>query len=800
MPDPRRTVLKFEYNSAKEGQMMADRLRPKTATDCQTGLSALQVAAKTAAGQTNVQIKKLSRSIPQIIGANLFTLFNLLNLVIAILIFMTGSYRNLFFMGPVLVNIIIGSYQEIRAKLRIDRLNIVNQQTLTVLRDGQQQQVALEALVLDDLVVLKRGETVPADGIVRQTTGLQVDESGLTGEADSIAKKAQDPVYSGSFVVAGQGLIQLTQVGLQSFTAQLSNAVSQQKPRLSVLMRIINRIIRVLTYTIIPLGLLLFFRTYGKSGNFNEAILGTAASVIGMIPEGLVLLTSIALATGAYNLTKKRILVRSLNAIETLARVDTLCLDKTGTITTGDLTVDRVLPLAGTTAQVTAVASQIVAVTAEENATAKAILALGATPLAAKVAEVLPFSSETKASGFVTTAGTRYLMGAPGFIITDFHGPLQEQAQDAAAAGYRVLAVVAQAVGADQEVLGLILIADQVRPQAKGTFDYLRSQGVALKIISGDDPVTVVNVARQAGIQGAEAYVDMSALPADADYQPLVQRFQVFGRVRPEQKARLIKAMQANGLTVGMTGDGVNDVLAMRQSDCSIAMAGESEAAEATANFVLLDHNFESLLFMLNEGRRVINNVERVASLYLIKTIYSVALALFFIVLGTVYPFQLSQLTPVNALTVGIPTFFLALEPNYRPPAGRFMHNVMEIAAPAAICDILLLLGISITGHWQNWSYLVTSTMSVFAIGAIGFCALLVISRPFAGRKLALIGGLVAVFLATFIYTTTIFGLQRILTWPYVWYYLGLLLVAWPLFMLLREALGRRVFSRIKWR
>ncbi|WP_261806315.1 HAD-IC family P-type ATPase [Lapidilactobacillus luobeiensis] len=780
---------------------MADRLIPKTATNLKTGLTAAQVADKTAAGQTNVQIKKLSRSIPQIIGANLFTLFNLLNLVIAILIFMTGSYRNLFFMGPVLVNIVIGSYQEIRAKLRIDRLNMVNQQTLTVLRDGQSQQVALEALVLDDLVLLKRGETVPADGIVQQTTGLQVDESGLTGEADSIAKKSQDPVYSGSFVVAGQGLIQLTQVGLQSFTAQLSNAVSQKKPRLSVLLRIINRIIRVLTYTIIPLGLLLFFRTYGKSGSFNDAILGTAASVIGMIPEGLVLLTSIALATGAYNLTKKRILVRSLNAIETLARVDTLCLDKTGTITTGQLTVKRVLPIAADqVATVTAVASKIVAATAEQNATAQAIQALAVPPLKVDVAEVLPFSSETKASGFVTTKGVRYLMGAPAFIIHDFHGPLKQQAQDAAAAGYRVLAVVAEQAQVAQEVLGLILIADQVRPQAKGTFDYLRSQGVALKIISGDDPVTVVNVARQAGIEGAAAYVDMSSLPAESDYQVLAQRYQVFGRVRPEQKAKLIKAMQANGLTVGMTGDGVNDVLAMRQSDCSIAMAGESEAAEATANFVLLDHNFESLLFMLNEGRRVINNVERVASLYLIKTIYSVVLSLFFIILGTVYPFQLSQLTPVNALTVGIPTFFLALEPNYRPPAGRFMRNVMEIAAPAAICDILLLIGISVVGHFNNWQYLATSTMSVFAIGAIGFCALLAISRPYVGRKLLLIGLSILTFLATFIFSTTIFGLQAILTWPYVWYYLGLLLLAWPLFLFMREVLGRRVFSKVKWR
>lgn len=772
----------------------------ETPTDLQTGLTTAQVEQRVAQGKTNVQLKKLSRSIPQILADNFFTLFNILNFAIAIVIFWTGAYKNLFFLGPVLINLIIGSYQEIRSKLTVDKISLVNESKLTVTRDGHAQTVPIDQLVEDDIVLLKRGNTVPADGIVRITTGLQTDESSLTGEADSVTKTVGAPAYSGSFVIAGQGYIQLTQVGHDSFVAQLSNAVSQDKPELSVLMRIINQIIKVLTYTIIPVGLALFFRSYLRNGDLTKAILGTSASVIGMIPEGLVVLTSIALATGAYKLSQHHILVRSLNAIETLARVDTLCLDKTGTITTGQLTVKQVVPFNQSAAQVEAIATLIVQATKETNATAAAIQALGKKALAATVQEVIAFSSERKYSG-VVTAGPQYLMGAPEFILTDVPADQQAAIDQATAAGYRVLAVVVTTAG-HRELAGLILIADQVRKQAKDTFAYLRNQGLQLKIISGDNPVTVVNVAQQAGIEGSERYVDLSQVGDEPDYQQLVANYQVFGRVKPQQKAELIKAMQANGQTVGMTGDGVNDVLAMRQSDCSIAMAGESDAAEATANFVLLDHNFDAMINMLNEGRRVINNVERVASMYLIKTIYSVVLSVLFIILGTGYPFQLSQMTPINMLTVGIPTFFLALEPNYTPPAGRFMRNVMEIALPAALCDILLLVGINVLDRWQNYSFATTSTLSVFTIGLIGFCALVSISNPLVPRKKVMIGALFVLFILTFFYATKIFALQSIwpLNWWYSWIYLALLVISWPLFLFMREVLGRRVFSRIRWK
>ncbi|WP_125771017.1 HAD-IC family P-type ATPase [Companilactobacillus furfuricola] len=774
--------------------------KPEKYTNIDSGLTDKEVQEKVTQGLTNVQIKKLSRSIPQILADNIFTLFNLLNLVITLLIGWTGSYRNLFFLGPVLANIIIGSFQQIRAKLTVDKINLVNEQEFTVLRNNREIDVPIEDLVQDDIVLLKRGNTIPADGIVVSANGLQTNESSITGESDTIKKSIGDSVYSGSFAIAGLAKIQLTQVGMNSFVSKLSNAVSQEKGSESILMKIINNIIKILTYTIVPIGLILFFRSYSQNGNVATSILGTSASVIGMIPEGLVLLTAVALATGAYNLSKRKILVRSLNAIETLARVNTLCLDKTGTITTGKLTVKKVIPETGFSENfVKEVAATIVKVTQETNATAQAIKQLNSQTFTDKVKEILPFSSETKYSGYIAESNTKYTMGAPEFIIDHPSEKTSAAVKQAAEKGFRVIAVL-QSKDNDQQLLGLIFISDEVRKQAKSTFSYLKNQGIDLKIISGDNPVTVSNVAAQAGIDKTDNYIDMSTVPEDADYQELVKKYRVFGRVRPKEKSDLIKAMQDNGLTVGMTGDGVNDVLAMRQSDCSIAVAGESDAAEASADFVLLNRNFDSMIFMLNEGRRVINNVERVASLYLIKTIYSVVLSVVFIFLGTGYPFQPSQLTPVNALTVGIPTFILALEPNYRPPAGRFMRNVMEIALPAAICNITLLLVINGVGGWANLSYKSKSTMSVFAIGIIGYCALIAISNPLIIRKKIMIATSIILFIIAFTYSDKLFGLQSIFDLRFTFIYISIVLVAWPLFMFMREVLGRRVFSKINWK
>ncbi|WP_129044534.1 HAD-IC family P-type ATPase [Companilactobacillus metriopterae] len=768
-----------------------------TPTDLRTGLTTDQVKQKIQDGQTNVQIKNVSRSIPRIIGDNVFTLFNFLNLFIAVLIFWTGSYKNLLFLGPVLANILIGSFQEIRAKITVDKINLVHKQMYDVIRDGKQIQTSIELLVKDDLVLLRRGDTIPADGIIRTTNGFQVNESSITGESNSIIKQIDQEVFSGSFAIAGNATIQLTKVGHDSFVSKISSAVGKEKRETSVLMKMINRIIKVLTYTIIPLGLILFIRTFVKNGDIAQSIISTSASVIGMIPEGLVLLTSIALATAAYNLTRKKIIVRSLSAIETLARVDTLCLDKTGTITTGNLKVTKLKTFNNySEIELKQIATKIIEVTDETNATAAAIKKLKSETSSIISTESIPFSSETKLSGFETSPTQRYIMGAPEFIIKNMDSDLKSEIEQYTSDGLRVIAVLYENNDI-QDLLGLIMIADEVRKSATSTFNYLVNQGINLKIISGDNPVTVSNVAKQAKIKGSEKYIDMSSV-TDEDYHDLVKDYQVFGRVKPDQKADLISAMQDNGLTVGMTGDGVNDVLAMRKSDCSIAIAGESEAAEASADFVLLNKNFDSMIFMLNEGRRVINNVERVASLYLIKTIYSVVLTLIFIAIGTGYPFQPAQLTPINALTVGIPSFILALEPNYTPPAGRFMRNVLEIALPAALCNIILITLISTVGRHIGLYSLTTSTLSVFTIGIIGYCALLAISTPLTNRKKTMIGLSMILFLVTFTFGNRIFNLQSITDLAYTFLFISLSLIAWPLFVFMRETLGRRVFSRIK--
>ncbi|WP_099974293.1 HAD-IC family P-type ATPase [Lactobacillus terrae] len=768
-----------------------------TPTNLKTGLTTDQVKQKIQDGQTNVQIKNVSRSIPRIIGDNVFTLFNFLNLFIAVLIFWTGSYKNLLFLGPVLANILIGSFQEIRAKITVDKINLVHKQMYDVIRDGKQIQTSIELLVKDDLVLLRRGDIIPADGIIRTTNGFQVNESSITGESNSIIKQIDQEVFSGSFAIAGNATIQLTKVGHDSFVSKISSAVGKEKRETSVLMKMINRIIKVLTYTIIPLGLILFIRTFVKNGDIAQSIISTSASVIGMIPEGLVLLTSIALATAAYNLTRKKIIVRSLSAIETLARVDTLCLDKTGTITTGNLKVTKLKTFNNySEVELKQIATKIIEVTDETNATAAAIKKLNSETSSIISTESIPFSSETKFSGFETTPTQRYIMGAPEFIIKNMDSNLRSEIEQYTSDGLRVIAVLYENNDV-QDLLGLIMIADEVRKSAASTFNYLVNQGINLKIISGDNPVTVSNVAKQAKIKGSDKYIDMSSV-TDEDYHDLVKDYQVFGRVKPDQKADLISAMQDNGLTVGMTGDGVNDVLAMRKSDCSIAIAGESEAAEASADFVLLNKNFDSMIFMLNEGRRVINNVERVASLYLIKTIYSVVLTLIFIAIGTGYPFQPAQLTPINALTVGIPSFLLALEPNYTPPAGRFMRNVLEIALPAALCNIILITLINTVGRHIGLYSLTTSTLSVFTIGIIGYCALLAISTPLTNRKKTMIGLSMILFLVTFTFENRIFNLQSITDLAYTFLFISLSLIAWPLFVFMRETLGRRVFSRIK--
>lgn len=768
------------------------------------GLTAAEVKQRVADGLKNDPLPPLTRSVKQIFRDNLLTLFNLINILLGGLVLFTGSYKNLLFLGVVIFNTGIGIFQEIRSKRQVDKLALLSEAQINVLRDGELTAMHQDKIVQDDLLAIGRGDQLPVDGLVRETAGMEVDESQITGESTPIIKNTKDQLVSGSVILGGKAIVQATKVGSGSFVKQLAHSAKQKRRSASQLLIIINRIIKVLTFAIIPLGAGLFISALMRGQDQNRAILGTVASMVGMIPEGLVLLTSVALAAGAFTLGRRHVLVRELPAIEALARVDVLCLDKTGTITNGKLELEKVEAI-GTqsTDALNETLAQLVAATGDDNETATAVKNALGTPTVTS-SEVLPFSSGRKWSGAQLATGA-YVMGAPEFIFDTVPAAVKQRIQALAAQGYRVLllakvAALTSPKPTAPEAIGLILITDELRPRAKDTFSFFANQDVALKVISGDNPVTVASIAGRAGIAGADQLVDMSQVGAEPDFDRLVADYNVFGRVTPQQKQGLIKAYQTAGHTVAMTGDGVNDLLALRQSDCSIAMASGSEATKSLADFVLVDSNFDAMINVLNEGRRVINNIERVASLYLIKTMYSVVLTLIFIFMSRSYPFEPIQLTPISSLMVGIPTFFLALQPNYARIAGRFMKQVMEIAAPAAVCVVGYILVILALGTQFGLSFATTSTLSVLMTGLISLNALIMVARPLNRFKIGLIALMAGLFAAVFLLFGPIFSLVSLLNWKLALIYLPLMISVYPVFIVVQEGLGKRILSRIRWR
>ncbi|WP_411710684.1 cation-translocating P-type ATPase [Levilactobacillus brevis] len=777
---------------------------PQYEPSLETGLTPEEVKQRVAAGQQNDPLPPLTRSIKQILRDNLVTLFNLINVLLGALVLVTGSYKNLLFLGVVVVNTAIGIFQEIRSKRQVDKLALLSESKSRIRRAGKIAAHPQEDIVQDDILEIGRGDQLPVDALIRQTAGLEVDESQITGESTPIIKTTGETLTSGSVILAGRAAVQATTVGHGSFVKQLAHSAKQKRRTASQLLTIINRIIKALTFAIIPLGVALFVSSMMRGQDLNRAILGTVASMVGMIPEGLVLLTSVALAAGALALGRRHVLVRELPAIEALARVDVLCLDKTGTITSGQLQLDRVEPWAETNLEATqTILAQLVAATGDDNETAQAIQQALGTPTVTATT-VLPFSSGRKWSGAIWDKQA-YVMGAPEFIFDQVPADLQARIHTLAGQGYRVLVLAAaKALTTPRptapRALGLILITDELRPRAKDTFSFFANQDVALKVISGDNPVTVASIAQRAEIAGAERLVDMSQVGETPDYGQLVRDYTVFGRVTPQQKEQLIKAYQAAGHTVAMTGDGVNDLLALRQADCSIAMASGSEATKSLADFVLVDSNFDAMINVLNEGRRVINNVERVASLFLIKTMYSVVLTLIFIFMSRSYPFEPIQLTPISSLMVGIPTFFLALQPNYARIADRFMKQVMEIAAPAAVCVVGYILVVMALGTQFQLSFATTSTLSVLMTGLISLNALLMVARPLNRFKIGLVVAMAALFAIIFLFFGPIFSLVNLLNWRLALIYLPLMVSVEPIFLLVQDILGRRILSRIRWR
>ena len=713
------------------------------------GLSAAEVAERTARGEVNVDAGVRTRSVRQIVRENTLTLFNAINAILAVFVLITGSYKNMLFMVVIVCNTLIGIVQEIRSKRITDRLSIVASSKASVLRDGALVELPLDALVRDDIIELGRGDQIPADSVVVKGS-CDVNESLLTGESTLVKKRPGDELMSGSYLNAGTVRARVVHVGAENYAAKISAEAKQHKAVNSEIMNSLNSIIKFVSFIILPLGALLFARQHFLTGTeTNEAILSTVSALVGMIPEGLILLTSTVLAVAVVRLAKSRVLVQQLYCIETLARVDTLCLDKTGTITTGKMEVAAVCPVPGVPQTMVDMAFASIARADEDpNETAQAIVEhfAGADAAVLHASRVVPFSSDKKWSGAVFDDGSAYVMGAGQFILGDALSAVADQ-QNELAADARVL-LLAQVDGFDEEgdivgapkPLGFIAIHDQIRATAAQTVRYFKEQGVDLKVISGDDPRTVSGIAAKVGVPRAEDYVDAATLVTDDDIAAAIERYSVFGRVKPEQKKAFVVALQAKGHIVAMTGDGVNDTLALKQADCSVAMAAGSDAARNVAQLVLVDNDFAAMPKVVAEGRRSINNLQRSASLFLVKTLLSMTLAVVFVFLPWQYPFQPIQMTLISAFTIGLPSFVLALEPNKDRIKGRFLENVVVKSIPGAICAVLTILIVNAVGYnVLRIDYEHVSTLCVLLTAWIGALLIIRLSVPFTPIRAALL-------------------------------------------------------------
>lgn len=723
----------------------------------ESGLTAAEVEAKRQAGQGNRQTAQGGKTVLQIIGENLFTLFNLLNFALAFCLALVGSWRNMLFLGVVFSNTLIGTVQSLRARAMLNKLRLLQEKPCHPIRNGLETDCPPADLVLGDLVVFRAGDQIPADAIIH-TGNCAANESLLTGESDPIPRASGDWLMSGSFLTEGRVTAQLAAVGDSSYAARLMGDAKRIRSPKSELMTELNRLVSWISRILVPLGILLFLREYlTRNAAIEEAVPSTVAAMIGMIPEGLILLTSVALLAGVVKLGRRKTLVQELFGIETLARTDVLCLDKTGTLTTGEMTLEQAVPMDVDEAALAAAASRFLGAFEARSGTLRALAA--AFPNGTELpTATLPFSSARKKSAAAFADGTVLILGAPSFVLDDVPDTVERWAEQ----GFRVLAlaearadtnsVQARPQAADGPItalppvtrlLGFFLLRDTIRPAAADTLTWFRQQGVQVKLMSGDDPRTVAAVARRLGLAEADKAVDCGKL---SDEELIAARDSViFGRLTPDRKRLLVGAFQSDGHTVAMTGDGVNDIPALKASDCSIAMAGGAEATEHAAQLVLMDGDFTSLPAVVAEGRRVISNITRTASLFLVKTLYSAILAILLLVLPLRYPFQPIQLTLISSLSIGIPSFFLALEPSQERAARHFLRRVVFRAASGALAVVVCALAAMLTQQ-HGTSFEIASTMAAISAGIIGLANLALACRPFTKLRAVLCVGMAALF------------------------------------------------------
>ena len=717
------------------------------------GLTSEEVRERIYKGLTNHTDISTQKTVGQIVKSNLLTYFNLIFLILTVLLCIVGSFRNLTFLPVIIGNTVIGIFQELRAKKTLDKMSMLNAPHSIVVRDGQQQQIQSEELVKDDIIILSAGNQICADATVLSGS-ISVNEALLTGESDEIMKRSGDGLMSGSFVVSGQCYAKLDKVGNESYISKLTaQAKAMGDGEQSEMIRYINKLVKWVGIIIIPVGIILFCQAYIMNGEtFKKSVVSMVAAVLGMIPEGLYLLTTVALALSTIRLAKKQVLLHDMKSIETLARVDVLCVDKTGTITEPGMQVTE-LVISGRCGDAEMdkrafahLLADYSSVIEDNNATMEAIRVYVAKNEIEKGSRTLlktqPFTSANKYSKVSFVEGD-YMLGAPEFIMKDRYDEISEEIEEYQSKGYRVLLMAES--GEDSSgsgrtfggisPIGYIVLSNPIRENAESTFTYFKEQGVAIKVISGDNPATVSEVAKRAGIDGAENYVDASTLASEKDITEAVDKYTVFGRVTPKQKQLIVRALQKQKHTVAMTGDGVNDILAMKDADCSIAMASGSEAAAQAAQTVLLDSDFGRMPYVVFEGRQVVNNIQRSASLFLVKNIFSLLMAIFSAVFAITYPLEPSQISLISMFTIGLPGFLLALEPNRNRIEGNFMANVMLKALPAGLTDVLSVGALVICGQVFNLPSEDKATAGTMLLAVVGFMIIIKISHPFNKMK-----------------------------------------------------------------
>jgi len=711
-------------------------------TQLPTGLTAAEVAKKTQEGLHNDYETKTSKSTAAIIKDNLLTLFNFLNLLIGVFLFAVGAYSNMFYLAIIFVNITIGISQELHARNLVKKLSLVSPQTVRVIRDAQIHEISAKELVLEDVVILGAGDQIPADMTV--LSGLvEVNEAMLTGEADLVVKEAGASLLSGSFIVSGEMTGTVLHVGAENYAAKLSNEAKVHKPIRSELLASIRSVSKFTSYVIVPLGVILFFQAFMmRDAGIKESVVVSAAALLGMLPKGLVLLISIALTTGVIKLAKKRILVQDMYAVETLAHVDTLCLDKTGTLTEGHMVLESIVPLQADSDPNMLLGNYLAAST-DNNLTMQA-LRQGCPELTDhQPIDVAAFSSQRKWGAVAFEHLGNVYLGAPEKVAGSAALPQVIEAQEA---GLRVLILAVETDPktptsfdpTNAQAVVVLILSDIIRQNAEETLAYLADQGIDLKVISGDNPIAVAAIAHRAGLANADQAIDLSTLTTEAEVREAATRYTVFGRVTPEQKKLLVQELKANQRTVAMTGDGVNDVLALREADVSIAMAAGDSAARQIANFVLLDSDFTTLPDVLFEGRRVVNNVTKASGIFFIKTIYSFLLSLVCILTSSAFPFLPIQITLIDLAIEGYPSFFLSFEENKAPIKGRYLPTVLLNALPNALLVLVNYFAIRFLQTDYGWSQFDTTTLLYYLLIGISCIAVIRACLPLNPLRLFL--------------------------------------------------------------